>query len=593
MRLISLGLVAAATVAYAPGLTSPFTQYDDNLYVTRNLPQLTPGGWAGLALQWDDARAWSGEFVEFFPLRDTVYWALYQGFELNPVPFHLASLAFHLAATLLLFELLLRLRLPLRGAAFGALLFALHPVHIESVVWIAGLKDPMYSAFMFLGLVAYARYREAPTPGLYALTLAGLVLALLVKSMAIAMPALMLAMELLVGQRARWDLIVKRLAGPTLITLLFLLRFVAIGKANAIIVGPHGGTWFNHAVLALFAQAKYLKQTLLPTSFRLIYCFEPPTGWGDWRLWAGLAVVLGLVGLFGFFVARGRPLHAFFVAWYVAALLPVSNLLPFPAIMADRYLYAASAGACGLLGLLVARLRTGLYVMVVVVSGLLLTATTASRSWLWNDEEVLWQEPDEEPACLVDSSFPAAQAHVLRFLSTHDDDTRMRALERALASPGFPRVGPDVACYAMVSAAKGALLAGELPRAIWWTKTVNRECPIDADGWNVAAAINVETNPAVAAMAAQKSWRLRKTPSAETLMWLTQLRIAPGSPGSSALVRLARETRDETCPQLVAWSLQFPDQAPRIAEAVSVCVAQPDVAPAEPAPTPGTDATGP
>lgn len=563
--LIALGLVALCLLAFAPSLSSPFTLYDDGLYVTTNTEQLSKG----LLAQWDASRSWNGTYVEFFPLRDSVYWLLFHAFGLNPTPYHVTSLAFHIAATLLLFLLLLTLGLEEKAAAFGAMLFAVHPVHIESVVWVAGLKDPMYTSFMLLGLWGYARYRERPHPGWYVLTLAGLLASLLVKSLAIVMPGLMLGMELLVGTRAPVKRIVARIAGPSLIALEFFAMFIAIGKANMVIVPPHGGSLMSHVVLTVWAQAKYLKQALMPTSFRMIYCFEPPTGWSDWRLWVGLATLLAVVGLA--LSWRRQPLRLFFLGWYGLALLPVSNLVPFPAVMADRYLYAATVGTCALLGMLAARLEARLFRLVTVAAALGLTATTASRAWLWQDEENLWEEPSRDLACNLDKSFPAAQGHYMYFQTAKDRLEGFLALERVLASPGIDRIGPVAICSSLISAAGETEAMGATDRAIYWAKTANRLCPTDPRGWNIAMIINMHKNPRVAAMAAQKSWRLGKGPEAEALMWLTQLEInTPAAPDQ--LLRIARLRDALACQKIVQWAHDSPTFAPQFAEAVETCL---------------------
>lgn len=565
LAFICLGLVVLTVLAYAPGLSSPFTLYDDSLYVTHNTPQLAKG----LASQWDPTRAWSGDYVEFFPLRDTVYWGLFHAFKLDPVPFHVASLIFHLTATLLLLFLLLRLGVQERAAAFATLLFALHPVHIESVVWVAGLKDPMYLSFMLLGLLAYARYREKPSPGWYALMLLGLVASLLVKSLAVVMPVLMLGMELLVGQRARWKEIAVRLVGPVLITLEFFLMFIAIGKANRVMVPLHGGSFMSHVVLMAWAQAKYLKQALAPTSFRLIYCFEPPTGWGDPRLWWGVLAVAAMVVLA--VVWRRDKLKLFFLGWYAVSLLPVSNLLPFPAIMADRYLYAASVGTCALLGILITKLQPRLFGLVVVATAVLLTSTTAARSWVWQNEENLWEEPDEDPACMVDIEFPAAQGHYMRFQSAKDRLEGFLALERVLASPGINGIGEAAICSALISAAGEAAALSQSTRAVEWAKAANRLCPTDPRGWNITMVINMHKKPKVTAMAATKAYRLAKDTQSEVLMWLARLEL--DDPAATAeITRLAKLGNPSVCQKVVQWSIDAPTFAPRFAEAVEVCL---------------------
>lgn len=561
-------LVALTTLAYLPSLTSPFTHYDDPLYVWNNVDRLSPSGWKGLALQFDSSRSWSGNFVEFFPLRDSVYWALYQGFELNPLPYHLTSLVFHLLSSLLIWLLFSQLGFSTRTAWLGALLFALHPVHIESVVWIAGLKDPMALTFMLTALCAYASYREKPAPWKYALMLFGMSCAFLVKSIAVATPVLMLSMELFIGARVKWPLIAARLTGPFIVAGIFFAMILGIGRANHVMVGPHGGSWMSHTVLVAWAQVKYLKQALLPTSYRLIYCFEPPTGWLDWRLWVGVALFAAVVALA--FRWRRQPLRLFLMAFYVVAILPVSNLVPFPAIMADRYLYAPTIGTCGLLALLAGGLRQRTFVVVTAAVAVLLTVSTATRAWVWQDEESLWEEPDRDPACVVDSSFPAAQSHILRYYTTKDRTEGLLALERAMVTPGFKGVTPTMVCTTVISAASEAHELGAEARAVSFAKFATTMCPEYAAAWNAAMVVSLHKRPVLAAGAATKAWRLEKTPETEVLMWLTRLEL--DDPRAVAeVLRLSQLNDRFVCEKIAQFSSDAPQLAPRLGEANFHC----------------------
>lgn len=564
----AVGLVGLTTLAFSPGLTSAFTHYDDPLYVWQNLDRLSPPGWQGLALQFDSRRAWSGEFVEYFPLRDAVYWALYQGFELDPLPYHLANLFFHLLASLILWAFFLQLGLPGPSAWLGALLFALHPVHIESVVWVAGLKDPMLLTFMLAGLYAWGSYRARPAPWKYALALLALCCAFLVKAIAVALPVLFLAMELWIGTRARWSLIAARVAGPFLIGGIFFAMILGVGRANSILVGPHGGSWRSHVVIAAWAQAKYLKQALVPTSYRLIYCFEPPTGWLDWRLWVGVAVIGGLGALAWRW--RREPLKLFLLAFYVVTLLPVSNLVPFPSIMADRYLYAPTVGTCGLVALLAGRLRQRTFVVLAIGAATLLTASTATRAALWQDEESLWEEPDLDPACVVDTSFPAAQSHILRYLTTKDRTAGLLALERAMVSPGLSGVVPKVVCTTIIAATTESYELGGVERATSFAKIATTMCPADAKAWNAAMLISLHKRPDLAAGAATKAWRLQKTPETEVLMWLTRLELDDPSAEANVL-RLSQLGDRFVCEKIAQYANDAPRLAPRLGEANFHC----------------------
>jgi hypothetical protein len=563
-------LVVATCLAFAPGLTSPFTHYDDPLYVWNNLARLSVPGWEGLWLQFDSKRAWSGDFVEFFPLRDSVYWGLYQVFRLNPTPYHVTSLTFHLATSLLVWLFFVRLHIAERGAWLGALLFALHPVHIESVVWIAGMKDPMFSMFMVGGLCAYASYRERPATWKYVLMLAGMVCGFMVKSIVVAMPVIMLAMEVLVGQRARWSLIAARLFGPFAISGIFFAMILGVGKANATIVTPHGGNWSAHLVVTAWAQVKYLKQALLPTSYRLIYCFDPATSLLDWRFLVAIAVFLAVVALA--FSFRREPLKLFMMAIYVLTIAPVSNLVPFPAVMADRYLYAPSIGVVGLLAMASLRLSEKFFRLVVFTILAVSAPSIAARVWIWQDEEALWEEPDRDPECVVDTDFPAAQSHILRYLTTKDRNEGLMALERAMVSPGLREVGPLLGCTTIIGATRDAQDLGGSERAVPWAKLSTRFCPTSPEAWNAAMVVSLHKNPALAAGAALKAWRLGRTPESEVLMWLTRLELGDLKAVPEVL-RLAKLGQRQVCEKIAQFSNDVPTLHAQLGEANFECEA--------------------
>jgi hypothetical protein len=87
-------VLVVCVAAFVPGLTAPLTHSDDSTYTYQNTEHIGRPGMAGLLHVWDSTRAWNGEFIEFFPLRDSVYWALYRNFKLEGWPYHVTSLFF-------------------------------------------------------------------------------------------------------------------------------------------------------------------------------------------------------------------------------------------------------------------------------------------------------------------------------------------------------------------------------------------------------------------------------------------------------------------------------------------------------------------
>lgn len=563
-----LVVVVLCALAFAPGLTAPLTHYDDSTYIYQNTAHLGRPGLTGLLHIWDSTRAWNGDFIEFFPLRDSVYWLLFQNFQLEGWPYHVTSLLFHLAATLLLLRFLRSLEGVSEWVARGvALLFAVHPIHIESVIWAAGLKDPMYCCFLFASLWAYSEYRKRPRPALYVASLVGLVLALLVKSMAISLPLLLVALERCFGQPTPWKRIAQRLFGFAAVAGVFFVQFMLIGKANEALTLPHGGSWASHAVLSLWVQAKYLKQALVPSTFRLIYCFEPATGLSDWRLWVGVAVLVGLAVAIR--VWRQRPVLQFGVLWYVACLLPVSNLVPFPALMADRYLYAAVFGVLLIVVTLLERLERVRQVSLVAMA-LALAATTAARSALWQDEEDLWREPDEDPACMVDPGHWASDAHLLRSYVAKEPLDRLLSLERAFAAVSLRNSSHG--CEIQQATADAAVRMGAQERGAHFAMSAAMNCPGEPRSWYVVMQTSLHRKPRVAAAAAERMQRLAPTHLGSLYIALTRLELGM-TDAAPVVVSLTRQRPQETCGIVLGWVEQVPAHGPVLREAVELCVA--------------------
>jgi hypothetical protein len=566
--LVKLALVVLPVAAFAPGLTSPLTHYDDPLYLGR--PELTMPQWEGLWQLWSGESAWNARFLEYFPLRDSVYWLIFRIWGNWATPYHLTSLFLHVLAGVLVFRLLEKLGQSFWVASAAALLWAVHPIHIESVVWVAALKDPLYVCFVLGSLILYSDYRTHQKASSYAAVIGLLVCALLVKSMALSTPLIMLAIERWIGAPTRWRLIVARLGGPAVICALFLVQFVLIGRLNFVPNYPHQGNWTSHLVLASWAQVIYLRQVFLPSSFRLIYCFLPVESLWDVRLLAGVVSMSAIAGLCLFW--RRMPLRLFCVSFYFASLLPVSNLVPFPAVVADRYLYAASFGACFLIALLLEPARSRLRNTVVVLVVATFAVTTALRTWIWRNEESLWEDIDDDPVCVADPEFPAADAHYLRFLTSKDNGTKLQALKRLLTTRGSGD-SFGLRCEALLTGAQLLVTAGDYPEAEHWTKLAIPDCKKHPRMWSTALTVTAHRNLPVAATAAQRWHGLDPTPVTNLFRMLTQLELKDEAARREEVLGLVK-VAPEVCPTLQLWSTEVtPAVRQPIGEALKACEA--------------------
>jgi hypothetical protein len=158
--------------------TNDFIGYDDQEYVTEN-PMVQAG------LTWQGVR-WA--FTSFYaanwhPLTWVSHMLDVEIFGMNPAGHHLSSVALHLLNTVLLFIVLERMTGALWRSALVAALFALHPLHVESVAWVAERKDVLSTAFGLLALLAYTRYVAGPNAARYALVAGLFALSLMAKPM--------------------------------------------------------------------------------------------------------------------------------------------------------------------------------------------------------------------------------------------------------------------------------------------------------------------------------------------------------------------------------------------------------------------------
>jgi hypothetical protein len=460
-----------AVAVHLPGVTGPFILLDDPYYVTGN--PLNDHG--SLLDVWKTDQLGPAGRIEFFPLRDTIYWVLWRLFGANTLPFHLVNIALHACACLLLLRMGRRLELPDAVNFGGAMLFAVHPMHVESVAWVSGLKDPLFASFALASLTAYLDYRESGRPRDVALSIGFLIASLLSKSIAIAVPVVMLGFELFLPPRPTVTLAVKRLAPPAVVAGVFFAGFVAVAKITAVVIPPHGGSWGANFFLAGWAFARYLQQAFVPLSFQLFYCFPPYGGLLDPR-WLGIAGAAAAIAVV-VRLSRGRPAVAWGAIWFVAFLLPVMNLVPFPTLMNDRYLYLSVAATSWAMAALIAQLpkpawRTGLTFALVAVLGLL----TVGRTITWHHEEELWREIAEDPACELDDS-PIPPTHYLLYASIVPSEEESSAyMRKAAHHPGFAKLPAAERCRQLVPMTRASLEHDRVDDAAFYARAAVEAC---------------------------------------------------------------------------------------------------------------------
>ena len=189
--LVCLFLIMATLTVYWQVRNYEFVNYDDPTYITEN-----PNVREGLSVK---SLSWSFSLNKYDPHWHPLTWlSLMLGCQLygmNPGWHHLTNVFFHTANALLLFVVLRRMTGELWRSGFVAALFALHPLHVESVAWVTERKDVLYTFFWMFAIWSYIKYVEHPKVNRYLLVLFFLVLGLLSKPMTVTLPFVLLLLD--------------------------------------------------------------------------------------------------------------------------------------------------------------------------------------------------------------------------------------------------------------------------------------------------------------------------------------------------------------------------------------------------------------
>jgi Tfp pilus assembly protein PilF len=346
--LILLGLAAVTLAIYAQVIGHQFITLDDLGYIKEN-PMVNRGvTLAGLAWAFTTFHA-----TNWHPLTWISHMIDSQLFGMNAGGHLLVNALIHAATTLLVFFFLLRTTRARWPSALIAALFALHPLHVESVAWAAERKDTLSTFFGLLCLIAYVRYAEAPSTGRYVWTAITLALGLLAKPMLVTWPFLMLLLDYWPLRRfdlgSRKEVVTK--LWPLLREKLLLFALVAASAVMTFLAQSGGGAVRTFAFAsvalrlsnALVSYAKYLLLTFWPNNLAVYYPF-PPIGIPAWQIIGAAFLLIGIT-VFCISQRKDRPYLMVGWLWFLGTLVPVIGIVQVGGqTMADRYFYIPSIG---------------------------------------------------------------------------------------------------------------------------------------------------------------------------------------------------------------------------------------------------------
>ena len=347
--LTSAGLVAAIALAFAPVRHHDFIPFDDPQYVVENRH-------VNSGLSWENVR-WAftaGEQGNWHPLTWLSHMLDVELFGLDAGAHHLTSAALHAIGTVLLLVLLVRLGCDRWRSAAVAALFALHPMHVESVAWVAERKDVLSGVFWWAALLAYVAFVRGRSAARYLLLLGAFAAGLMAKPMVVTLPFVLLLLDLWpLGRMRRADRdVVRPTYGvwPLVREKLPLFAMAAASGVVTFVVQQEGGAVRSLEALsagrrletALTGYLFYLARALWPRDLAVLYPY--PDAVPIWQLAIAAAALAALTWL-ALRMARTQPWATVGWFWFAGTLVPVIGLVQIGSQpVADRYSYLPYVG---------------------------------------------------------------------------------------------------------------------------------------------------------------------------------------------------------------------------------------------------------
>lgn len=372
-----------------PVTGNQLTTWDDKGYVTNN-PLIRDGSFQGIKAIFS-----TPVMGNYHPLTILTYAWEYSMVELNPFLYHIDNLLLHLGATLLAYMLAFQLLQRKTIALICALLFGLHPMHVETVAWVADRKDSLSALFTFAACIFYVRYVRVRYRKWYAASLLMFLAAVLSKPVAVVLPISLLLIDYLLKRPINRKILLEKLP-HFLIALVFgIVAFSIQHQGGAMDIHKEHHDWFDRVLLGFFALSTYMWKSLLPLDLKAIYPY--PLRVGGTLPWYcfGAPVAIAAVA-FALWKYRQIRVLVFGFLFFIVNIFLLLQFIPVgDAIVSERYAYLPYFGLFLVFaaGVDFALIRWRIAAGTVAALLLLAYATIArDRTRVWYDTYTLWAD---------------------------------------------------------------------------------------------------------------------------------------------------------------------------------------------------------
>jgi len=496
--LICLVLTSMVLAVFVQIRSHKFVDYDDIEYITGNNAVLTGLSWQNV--QWAFTTGYAGNWHPVTWLSHMIDWQLYSS---NPAGHHLTNLFFHIANTLLIFLVFKQMTGAIWQSAFAAALFALHPLHVESVAWASERKDTLSTLFWILTMWAYAGYAKKPNAVKYLSAIVFFALGLMAKPMLVTLPFVLLLLDYWpLERKISRHLLVEKIPFFVLTAASSVITFLVQQRTGAI-VAIDSLSLHRRIPNAILSYAEYIGKMFWPSNLAIFYPFNT----GRISFWQIAACALLLLGISIFVVYLGRNQKYLPVGWFwfVGTLVPVIGIVQVGSqAMADRYTYVpliglfviVSFGAAQLFG----KLRYGVWISAAWAAVIIfaLMVCTYRQVGFWRNSITLFEHATQ----VTENNYLAYSTLSNALGQKGDYDGAIKnALESLRIRPNY-----DIPCYNLGMA---YYFKGDREKAIYyWTETLKTNPKYPEANYNLATVFLNKNDTAQATKHLQEELKL-------------------------------------------------------------------------------------
>lgn len=320
---------------------------------------------------------------------------------LNPTLFHTTNILFHIFNTILIFILLKNFNAKKITALIVSILFAIHPLHVESVSWISELKDVLYTFFLLLSFIFYLKYKKSKPQAnkYYIISIVLFIFSCLSKGMAVVLPLLLIITDYFIDKKISIKKQVNKIPFLIISFIFGLIAFYA-QKASKGVISLTDYDFIETLLFPIYSFGFYIIKMFLPINLSIFYPYPEPNKLNAIHYFSIVLLIGYLAAIY--FSFKKKKYHILFgLLFYLSTILFVIQIKPIGnAIAADRYFYLSSIGLFYIIAYFISnryekiknkKANKILFQISLLFITLILSITTFNRTKIWENTETLWK----------------------------------------------------------------------------------------------------------------------------------------------------------------------------------------------------------